>query len=186
MLFRSNAPKVLATFATPAVSPSEAREQCLVAAEGVSYLAIMPSTPLHVTPAHPAMRHHLRGTHNVDAAVASIEVLMHRNVSLERWSLRSASNAFWRLYWPTSRGGVITFEGTEHTLEPGYVYLISPHTPFDSECTRPFSKWYLHFNAGGLPQACRPGIVKLRPTARMLKLLDRVDRKSTRLNSSHT
>lgn len=130
------------------------------------------------------MRHHLRGTHNVDAAVASIEVLMHRNVSLERWSLRSASNAFWRLYWPTSRGGVITFEGTEHSLEPSYVYLISPHTPFDSECTRPFSKWYLHFNASGLPQAYRPGIVKLRPTARMLKLLAKVCPKLKRVKAS--
>lgn len=132
----------------------------------------MASTPLHVTPALPAMRHHIRGTHYADASVASIEVLMHRNVSLERWSLRSATNAFWRLYWPTNRGGVIIFEGTEHTLEPGSLYLISPHTAFDSECTRPFSKWYLHFNAGGLPQACRPGIVRLRPTARVRTLLD--------------
>lgn len=146
--------------------------QCLVAAASVSYLAVMANTPLHVTPAHPAMRHHIRGTHNVDASVASIEVLMHRNVSLERWSLRAASNAFWRLYWPTSRGGVVIFEGTEHALEPGSMYLISPHTSFDSDCTRPFSKWYLHFSTGGLPQACRPGIVKLRPSTRMRTLLD--------------
>ncbi len=56
-------------------------------------LAAMTSTPLNVTPAHPAMRHHIRGTHNVDAFVATVEVLMHPNVSLDRWSLRSAANA---------------------------------------------------------------------------------------------
>jgi AraC-like DNA-binding protein len=144
----------------------------------------MANSPLNVTPTPPAIRHRIRGTHHVDAAVASIEVLMHRFVSLEEWSLHSAANAFWRLYWPTSRGGVITFDGADYELVPGCLYLISPHTAFDSECPQPFSKWYLHFNAGGLPQDCRPGIVKLRPTARIRKLLDATCPKDKRSKSS--
>lgn len=137
----------------------------------VSYLAAMANSPLNVTPALPAIRHDIRGMHQVDAAVASVEVLMHRQVRLEKWSLKAASNAFWRLYWPSSRGGVITFQGVEHALEPGWLYLISPHTAFDSHCTRPFAKWYLHFHSGGLPHACRSGIERFRPTARMRTLL---------------
>ena len=65
----------------------------------------------------------------------------------------------------------MTFQGTELALKPGVLYLISPHTAFHSRCSRPFAKWYLHFNAGGLPETCRRGIVKLRPTARMRSLL---------------
>lgn len=153
------------------VSPFILQIQCLDPPLRVSYLAIMAKALLNVTPALPAIRHNICGMHHVDAAVASIEVLMHRRVSLEKWSLRAASNAFWRLYWPLSRGGVVTFQGMEHELEPGWLYLISPHTAFDSRCRRPFAKWYLHFNAGGLPYGCSSGIARLRPAPRMRTLL---------------
>lgn len=119
----------------------------------------------------PAIRHHIRGIHHVDAPVASIEVLMHRFVRLDKWHLKSAANAFWRIYWPSSQGGVVSFQGFEHALEPGWLYLISPHTAFDSHCTQSFAKWYLHFNVGGLPHSYRPGIERLRPANRMRKLL---------------
>jgi len=131
----------------------------------------MPGVPLDITPTSSGMRHHIRGTHYADTAVSSLEVLLLRYISLDQWALRAAANAFWRLYWPVSRGGIVRFEGTSQPLDPGSLYLISPHTAFDSECTRPFSKWYLHFHAGGLPHACGPGIAKLTPTARMRGLL---------------
>ena len=131
----------------------------------------MKAIALNVTPSPPAIRHHIQGAYDADAAVSSIEVLMHRRVSLEQWSLSAATNAFWRLYWPQSSGGSVTFQETELALEPGSLYLISPHTAFHSRCSRPFAKWYLHFNVGGPPTTCRPGIVKLRPTARMRALL---------------
>ena len=133
----------------------------------------MNDTPLNIAPSLPEMRHSLRGTHLVDAPVASVEVLLHRHVTLEEWSLRSASNAFWRLYWPIGRGGIVTFNEEKLPLEPGSLYLISPHTAFDSDCTRSFAKWYIHFNVGGLPQSLRPGIVRLQPTEQMRTLLDR-------------
>jgi len=131
----------------------------------------MPGVPLDITPTSSGMRHHIRGTHYADTAVSSLEVLLLRYISLDQWALRAAANAFWRLYWPVSRGGIVRFEDTSKPLDPGSLYLISPHTAFDSECTRPFSKWYLHFHAGGLPHACGPGIAKLTPTARMRGLL---------------
>ena len=140
----------------------------------VSDLASVQSKPLDIKPALPAVRHRIRGTHHADAPVAGIEVLMHRFVELDEWHLRSAGNAFWRLYCPISRGGCISFQETKQSLLPGYLYLISPHTSFDSRCSRPFGKWYLHFNVGGLLEACRPGILQIRPTARMRALLTRV------------
>ncbi len=133
----------------------------------------MKGIPLNVIPTPPAIPHRIRGMRQVDAPVASIDIQMHRYVRLDRWSLRSAANAFWRLYWPTSCGACMTFQGTEHLLDPGFLYLISPHTGFDSGCSRPFGKWYLHFNVGGLMEACRPGIVRIRLTARMRELLSR-------------
>lgn len=131
----------------------------------------MRATPLNIKPTPPAIRHRIRGAHYADAPVAGIEMLMHRFVKLDEWDLRSAANAFWRLYWPASRGGHVLFQDTAQALEPGFLYLISPHTAFDSECSRPFCKWYLHFNASALTESCRPGIVRLRPTARMRALL---------------
>ncbi len=147
--------------------------KCLAASALVSDIATMVDTPLNIAPSLPEIRHSLRGTHLVDAPVASVEVLLHRYVTLEEWSLRSASNAFWRLYWPVSRGGIVTFNNEKLPLEPGSLYLIAPHTAFDSDCTRPYAKWYMHFNVGVLPQSPRPGIVALRPTDQMQTLLDR-------------
>lgn len=127
---------------------------------------------MDVHPSPPAVRHHIHGSLHADAPVSGIDILVHRCARLETWSLRAASNAFWRMYWPLSLGGHMTLAGVEHPMEPGFLYLISPHTPFHSGCTRPFSKWYFHFNLGGPPRACRPGIVRLRPDPRMRGLLN--------------
>ncbi len=144
----------------------------------------MKGTLLDVHPSFSAMPHRIYGTRIVDAAVSSIEIQMHRYVELEHWSLRSASNAFWRLYWPMKRGGVITFNGAEYVLEPGWLYLISPHTPFDSRCNQPFAKWYVHFSVGGLSDGIRPAVVRLRPTVRMRSALDRACPKPRRARPS--
>lgn len=144
----------------------------------------MKASPLDIRPSLPEMRHRIRGTHYTDAPVAGIEMLMHRFVELEEWDLRSAANAFWRLYWPVSRGGHVIFQGTEQVLHPGFLYLISPHTAFDSACSRPFAKWYFHFNVGGLLESVRLGIVRLPPTARMRTLLSRTCPKPVRSNQA--
>ena len=57
----------------------------------------------------PLIRHVIRGARMADVPVSGIEVLMHRHVWLREWRLRNAADAFWRCYWPLSRGGKIVF-----------------------------------------------------------------------------
>lgn len=96
---------------------------------------------------------------------------MHRYVRLEQWKLREAVDAYWRCYWPISTGGVVVVNGETHPLKPGWLYLIPPHTPFDSDCVRAFAKWYIHFTITGFNEPHAPGVTCLRPTAGMRALL---------------
>lgn len=129
------------------------------------------NVPVDVGP--PVVRHRIRGTRLADVPIGAIELLMHRHIRLKEWKMRTAADAYWRLYWPTSGGAEVVFEGRKQILEPGCLYLITPHTAFDSDCARPFTKWYIHFTVGGLDDYCRPAMVSLRPTARMRTLLAR-------------
>lgn len=126
-------------------------------------------TPVNFGP--PLVRHVIRGTRVADVPVSGIEVLMQRHVQLKEWHLRNAADAYWRCYWPMSRGGEILFKGKTQALVPGWLYLIAPHTAFDSDCARRFRKWYIHFTISGLNHPYGPGIVRIRPTARMRRLL---------------
>lgn len=127
-------------------------------------------TPVDLGP--PVVRHVVRGTRLADLPVGGIEVLMHRQIELNDWKLRNAADVYWRLYWPLSTGGAVDSQGEKIALEPGRLYLITPHTAFDSSCTRTFRKWYLHFTVGGLPNSVPPGIMSLRPSRRMRTLLN--------------
>jgi AraC-like DNA-binding protein len=121
----------------------------------------------------PVVRHVIRGTRLADLPVGGIEVLMHRHIELEDWKLRGATDAYWRLYWPLNRGGKVECQGARIALDPGRLYLIMPHTAFDSSCTRTFAKWYIHFTVGGLHDWGQPGVMTLRPSRRMRTLLNR-------------
>jgi AraC-like DNA-binding protein len=133
------------------------------------------------------VRHRIFGERDADLPVGGIEVLMHRHVRLNEWTLRSAADPYWRLYWPTSRGGRLVFAGAEHLLEPGWLYLIAPHTAFDSDCSRPFSKWYVHFTLrGGSPVlAPIPSVYCLTPSPRMLALLSETCRSGSSPRAPH-
>lgn len=128
--------------------------------------------PVDVGP--PAARHTIQGMRHADKPVGSVELLMHRLVKLDRWNLRSAADAYWRLYWPLSRGGEVILHGRVHPLDPGSLYLISPHTVFDSRCLRPFAKWYIHFTIGGIFAHCRPDLLRIQPGGPMRRLAGRV------------
>jgi len=119
----------------------------------------------------PLIRHVIRGAHLADVPVSGVEVLMHRQVRLKQWQLRKAADLYWRCYWPLSSGGELVFDSKTHPMVPGWLYLIAPHTRFDSKCDRPFQKWYIHFTVSGLGHPCESGIVRIRPTTRMRHLL---------------
>ena len=128
-----------------------------------------PQTPVDAGP--PLVRHVIRGARLADVPVSGIEVLMHRYVKLKEWRLRDAADVYWRCYWPISAGGEIVFNGKTQPLHPGQLYLVTPHTAFDSHCVRPFAKWYIHFTVTGLNEQYEPGVTSIRPTARMRALL---------------
>ena len=128
-----------------------------------------PHTPVDAGP--PVVRHAIHGVRLADVPVSGIEVLMHRYVKLKEWSLREAADAYWRCYWPVSEGGMVVVNGETQPLNRGHLYLITPHTPFDSNCVRPFAKWYIHFTITGFNEQYEPGVTCLRPTARMRVLL---------------
>lgn len=125
--------------------------------------------PINIGP--PLFPHVIRGACTATEPGIGIDVLMQRHVQLKEWRLRNAADTNWRCYWPLSSGGEIMFKGETHPLKPGWLYLISPHTAFDSVCVRPFRKWYIHFTLGGLSHSYGPGIVRIRPTARMRRIL---------------
>ncbi|HPA18718.1 MAG TPA: helix-turn-helix domain-containing protein [Verrucomicrobiae bacterium] len=104
----------------------------------------------------PEVRHRIFGERDADLPVGGIDVLMHRHVALREWALRQARDSCWRLYWPLSRGGEIIHNGQRTVLLPGYLYLIPPHTSFDSETARTLSKWYIHFTLRGGPPVLAP------------------------------
>jgi AraC-like DNA-binding protein len=131
----------------------------------------MSQTPLVVSHAPPEVRHRIEGTRLADLPVGGVEILMHRKAALREWQLRHAADAYWRLYWPLEPGGAVTYLGRKYALSPGTLILIPPHTAYDSDCERPFTKWYVHFTLAGLGSAFRQGIFTIQPTAAMRRLL---------------
>ena len=130
--------------------------------------------PMHLeTVRHkpPQVRHHIEGVRSADLPASGLEVLMHRKITLKRWTLAAAADAYWRLYRPLSPGGVVSFEGKEHAMRPGRLYLISPHTRFDSRAERAFSKWYIHFTLHSARSQPAPFVAELKTDARMKALL---------------
>jgi AraC-like DNA-binding protein len=119
----------------------------------------------------PEVQHRIVGERFADMPVRGLAVIMHRRVKLTQWALRSAAAPYWRLYWPLSTGASITYEGEEVQLHRKGLYLIPPHTAFDSHASRPFSKWYVHFTLHGAEKSPVPGVLRLPLTRQMKDLL---------------
>lgn len=119
----------------------------------------------------PAVPHRIRGRRYADLPVGGIEVLMHRYVRLQEWHMIDSITKQWVLYWPTRGHGWIVHQGTRLDLTPGSLFLLPPHTSSSADCRPGFSKWYFHFTVAGVGDALRPGVLPIRPTPRMRKLL---------------
>lgn len=119
------------------------------------------------------MRHQITSTSLVDVPVRKIEVLTHRRIVLRKWNLKDAADNFWRIYRPLCNRGRIIYAGSEMELRSGRLYLIPPHTAFDSRATGVFTKWYAHFTLSDTPLAPTRGVYELMPTRRIRSLLAR-------------
>ena len=122
----------------------------------------------------PEVRHRITGEISGDLPVGSIEVLIHRQVTLSEWTLVKASPTQWVLYWPLSTGGSILHDGVRTLLRPGRLYLIPPNTSIDTHARKRFSKWFVHFTLRGVTLPPTHGVYESVPTRRMRTLLDQV------------
>ncbi len=144
----------------------------------------MQEAPIPVKHGPPEMRHRIVGERSDDLPVRSIEVLMHRRVTLSQWVLQRASAPYWRLYWPLTGGASIIHEGRRTALLPGRMYLIPPHTAFDSHAAKTFSKWYIHFTLRGSGRPPAPGVHAVSVTPRLKTLLAQTCNKSAGSDSA--
>lgn len=103
-------------------------------------------------------QHRVQGERTVALPGVTVDILTTRKIVLQQWELRRLNDPYWRLYWPVSEGGVVEIGGEMTALTPGYMYLIPPHTTFSTTTTRPFTKWYAHFNLGPVADRVAPGI----------------------------
>lgn len=115
--------------------------------------------------------HRVQGQRTVALPGVTVDILTTRKIELQQWELRRLNDPYWRLYWPTNDGGVVEIDGEATALKTGQVYLIPPHTTFSTTTTRPFTKWYAHFNLGPAADRAAPGIYPLLVTAHMRGLL---------------
>lgn len=115
--------------------------------------------------------HRVQGQRTVALPGVTVDILTTRKIELQQWELRRLNDPYWRLYWPTNDGGVVEIDGEITALETGQVYLIPPHTTFSTTTSRPFTKWYAHFNLGPTADRAAPGIYPLPVTAHMRTLL---------------
>jgi len=112
--------------------------------------------------------HRVQGQRTVALPGVTVDILTTRKIELQQWELRRLNDPYWRLYWPVSPGGVVEIDGEKTLLEPGFMYLIPPHTTFSTTTSRPFSKWYAHFNLGPLADRAAPGIHRF-PTTKLMR-----------------
>ena len=122
-----------------------------------------PSDLLSLVP--PGSRHRVVGERTVALPGCAVDVLTARKIELQQWELHRLSDPYWRLYWPLEPGGEVEIDGVVTALAPGHLYLIPPHTSFSGRNSRPFSKWYVHFNLGAAGDRAVPGLYPLAVTA---------------------
>jgi hypothetical protein len=73
------------------------------------------------------------------------------HVHPEQWRLRNLCDSFWRFYGHESDGAFYEFEGCEHALEAGQLYLIPAGVRFSTRSERELQQFYIHFDVLGLP-----------------------------------
>jgi AraC-like DNA-binding protein len=59
-----------------------------------------------------------------------LKVLLCRYWSLSLWDCYDMVFPYWRIYWNRNEGGILNYNNKNFEMDPGYVYIIPPFTPF--------------------------------------------------------
>jgi len=131
----------------------------------------------------------------------NLKVLCCRYWSLTLWDCNDMIFPYWRIYWNKNHGGVLGYNDELISMNPDYVYIIPPFTPFFTRFGRNpgFSKGinvtgkvinqhvseneiennslihlFTHFNLGIPFDNVAPGIYKLELTSDQLKEISQI------------
>jgi AraC-like DNA-binding protein len=132
----------------------------------------------------------------------NINIICCRYWWLKHWESTHMAFPYWRLYWNKNEGAFVSFNGKEYNLNPHYIYIISPWTPFssriinirksdseyllygdrlrnnDSEEMLISKKMvlhlYIHFNLGMPFDSVSPGIYVVKVSEEMQKRIERI------------
>ncbi|MBO4303575.1 MAG: helix-turn-helix transcriptional regulator [Lentisphaeria bacterium] len=77
---------------------------------------------------------------------------------LDDWTSSRSFGSFWHLYWNSSAGAGVTFEGKRILFRSKTVYLIPAHTLFSTALTKPLWHFYIDFSLGGDFELVKKGI----------------------------
>ena len=84
------------------------------------------------------------GDRIAEMPTCGISVVVHRCISLEKWTLQGRGAPMWRLYLPISPGAHAKTGDSSTALEPGDLYLIPPHTEARCWADAPFTLSLIH------------------------------------------
>jgi AraC-like DNA-binding protein len=62
-----------------------------------------------------------------------LKVLLCRYWSLSLWDCYDMIFPYWRIYWNRNEGGIINYNDQNFEMDPDYVYIIPPFTPFHTQ-----------------------------------------------------
>jgi len=130
-----------------------------------------------------------------------LKVLLCRYWSLSLWDCYDMVFPYWRIYWNRNEGGMLNYNDKDFEMEPDYIYIIPPFTPFHTRYKKKhlFKKGinvnghviedkddetqiennmlihlFIHFNLGVPFDNVAPGIHRLKLNEDLLKKIDEI------------
>jgi AraC-like DNA-binding protein len=98
-----------------------------------------------------------------------LKILLYSFPRLTAWTCDNLEAPFWRLYWNAVPGAVVRFEKKEYRLDPGFLTVITPDTPFGCQLVNPVEHLNIHFTVQSPHGAMKPAIIQRRIDPAFLK-----------------